>query len=229
MEIINKQQKFPFGPFDFMPTTKTCKFHLKGNETLGLEKIASRTKTTIVVKTTNNTATIECAKNVFYPIRVCYLINQYGEVRFSQDYDLLAGGSCEFDVYGGTWKCGFNGPNEEDEDFLQNFKVIQREKLVSGLGPQMTDEGSMTIGCHLFHRNPIKVCMLVSPRGKVYRPTTDKFRSEEFSYYNGGSMRAGMCGITISKDAAVEAGYWSCLVVKMNDEKLTTQIDKQFY
>lgn len=210
--------------FIYTNKTKTCKFQLKGNETLALEKIALRTNSTEVIKTLENTTTLECAKNIFYPLRVCYLLTQEGEILFSNDYVSFADGNCKFEVHFGNWTCGFNGPKEEDLDFVQNFEVIQYEKEIIDEEAKVAEDGSVSIECHLISRNQVKVCMLVSPSGIVFRPPTDQFKSEEFSYYGGGSLSYGDCGITFEKDVEVETGLWQCIIVKMNDEKFSTEI-----
>lgn len=203
-------------------TTKTCKFLVKGNETLGLEKIVIRTNSTIVLNTTEDTTKIGCAKNVFYPIRVCYLVSEERKILFSKNYDALAEGNCVFEVSPGEWTCGFNGPNAEDKDFVQNFRVFRHNKVISGF--TISDDGSLTMKCHLFNKNPIKVCMFVSPSGKVLRPTTNQFQSDQFSYYKGGTFREGDCVINFKTNHGVETGYWNCLLVKMNDEELSEEI-----
>lgn len=144
-------------------TVQTSKFHVKGNETLGLGKIVKRINSTVVLKTTEATTTIECAKSVFYPIRVCYLLSQEGDILFSKDYDALADGNCYFEVFAGEWTCGFNGPNAGDEDFVQNFAVIRYGKVYSGSAATIADDGCVRMECHLFQKNSIKVCMFVSP------------------------------------------------------------------
>lgn len=234
MEIMTKRNNprynnyyndgYDYQRFIYTNETKTCKFRLKGNETLGLQKIMLRTNSTEVIKTMENTATIECANNVFYPITVCYLLTQEGDILFSKDSVSFADGNCGFVVPAGNWTCGFNGPKEGNHDFVQNFEVIQYEKEIIDEKAKVAEDGSVSIECHLIYKNQVKVCMLVSPSGIVFRPPTDQFKSEEFSYYGGGSLNTGDCGITISKEAEVESGFWKCLIVKMNDEQLTTQI-----
>lgn len=211
---------------EFVSTTesKTCKFHVKGNESLALQNLIIRTKSTEVVKTGENTTRIECAKSVFYPITVCYLLTQEGDVLFSENYDTFANGNCAFVAPPGNWTCGFNGPKEGDADFQQSFEVIQYAGDIIDESQKVADDGSLTVECHLICKSPIKVCMLVTPSGKVFRPPTDQFKSEEFSYYGGGSLSTGDCGITFEKDVEVESGLWKCIIVKMNDEKLSTEI-----
>lgn len=186
---------------------KTCRFYVEGNEKLALAKIAHRTASTVVVKTTENTATIECAKGVFYPITVCYLMTQSGEVLFSEDYESLASGNCDLEVTPGDWTCAFNGPTEEDLDFFQKFEVVPVDKVVGGLVEAFYGDTTVTMKCHLFHKNPIKVCMFVSPSGKVFRPPSDHFKSEEFSYHKEGRWEEGQCDISLGEDVKLSMKF----------------------
>lgn len=204
-------------------TAKTCKFHLKGNETAEMDRIKSRTSSKILARTTGDTVKIICAKYVPYPIRACFLVTD-SDILFSNDLDLLQKGFCKFTVAPGNWTCGFSGPKEEDGDFLQRFEVIKYDSEIIDERVHVVENGTTTIECHLIYKDPIKMCIFLSPSGDYFRPTTDKFASEKFSYFDGGSLSTGDCGITFKEGVEVESGEWKCVIVKKNDKTLSTEI-----
>lgn len=207
---------------------KTCKFHLRGNKTLEKEKIVNRTQTTVVVKMIEDLVKIQCAKDVYYPINVCYLVLK-DDIIFAEDYSALADGNCEFWVPAGNWTCGFNGPSDGDTDFEQKFQVIQYKSEIVDEALNVVENGSVSMECHLIEKQPIKFCMFVSPSGKVYRPSSDTYKSKDYSFYKGGEMATGDCGVEFSKEFSktVESGDWKCVIVKTNDERLTAIIKKK--
>lgn len=200
---------------------RTCQFHV-ANE-LAKDKLIQRTNTTVIVKTIENKTKINCAMNAYYPLTFCYLSGESVMVRFN-DKDIL-NGKCTFEVAPGNWTCGFNGPNEdEDEDFVQHFEVKKYNTEVMDEAVIRHANGTTTIECHVFDRQPIKRCMVVSASGKAYRPTSDNFKSDSYSFYSGGSMGTGDCGVEFKQGVEIETGLWECVIGKMDGSMLSIVI-----
>lgn len=216
-----QEYNYRTGGYDRKTKIKTCTYQVKGNSTLAKERIVQRTKSAVVIKTTNDTVEINCAKNVYYPIHLCYLVDGQQMILST---DGGSDGNCVFRVMPGTWACGFNGPSEDGEDFEQIFEVIKYDRDIIDEALSVDEKGVTTLQCHLIDKSPIRFCMLVSPSGRVYRPPKDTFKSAEFSFYGGGQMVTGDCGIEIGVGLHVEVGIWQCIIVKPNNEKLTVEI-----
>lgn len=202
-----------------------CKFQLKSNSTRAKDELEARTRTTIRIQTVNNLETIQCASNLFYPLHLCYLVDNE-KFRFS-DGQGFEDGNCEFQVGPANWTCGFNGPSVEDEDFTQKFEVIKYETEAIDEKFTADEDGTVTLECHLIKKMPIKLCMFLSPSGQVYRLPTDKFKATggTYSYYSaGGKMMNGDCGIEFAAGVDVESGRWKCVIGKLNGEKVDTEI-----
>lgn len=200
----------------------TCLFYLVGDESESKAQLKSRTETKIEVRTTSDSATIDCVKNSYYPLTLCYLVTFDGLLFAAEEQ--IKEGRCSFEVSPGNWTCGFNGPTEQDKDFVQEFEVIKYEKEIIDAKVTMRADKSVTVECHYFNRQPIKVCMVLSPSGRVYRPPTDQFKSKEFSYYEDGSFMTGNCGVAFEVGFNVESGPWDCSIGKVNGDVLIARM-----
>lgn len=200
----------------------TCLFYLGGNESQSKAQLKNRTETKIEVRTTSDSATIDCVQNSYYPLTLCYLVTFDG-LNFAAEEQIKAG-RCSFDVSPGNWTCGFNGPTEQDKDFVQEFEVIKYDKEIIDAKVIVKGDKSVTVECHYFNKEPINVCMVLSPSGRVYRPPTDQFKSKEFSYFADGSFKTGNCGVAFEEGFQVESGPWDCSIGKINGEVLIARI-----
>lgn len=199
------------------PLNRTCTFHLIGNETLAKEKLLQRTQSTVLIKTISDNVLIDCAKNVYYPLTICYL-RQDNLVHFYDDHGEMLMGNCIFTVWPGNWTCGFNGPTKDDPDFVQNFEIIKYDSEIIEEQMKRTAKGTITLECHHISQATIKTCLFLSPNGKMYRLPSDNYNSTQFSY-NGRGFTAGDCGIELSKEIE-EPGNWSCIVQKTSNEQM---------
>lgn len=200
--------------FDF---TKTCKFQVAGRPEASLQNLMDRTSSVITVKTIKNRERIQCADNVFYPITLCYLTDDFGLYRYlrtSTDHEAMEEGNCGFDVSPGTWTCGFNGPTEDDLIIKQKFRVIKYNSEVIDEAVKRLSDGSTALECHLIGKRRIKSCAFQSPSGRFYRLPADNFTSAEYSYYDedGGTLMNGDCGIKFPENVEVERGSWLCAI-----------------
>lgn len=202
---------------------QSCKFRLEGNLTEQQDRLRDRTNSIIEMETFKEKETIKCADNIYYPIHVCYIVHSDGELLFSDNYDELEAGTCEFEVPPGNWTCGFNGPTIDDEDFSQSFEVVQKKEIIDE-GFTNREGGPTLLECHLTNKMPLKMCIFVSPSERVYRLPSDRFKSDSYSYYLGGNWTTGDCGIEFENIENLEQGNWKCIIGKMDGEMLTTTI-----
>lgn len=199
-------------------TSTTCHFLVDDPSGKALQRLKQRTESPVVIKTNNMKHTVDCVKNPPYALRLCYLVTSSG-LTFGKNTDLNLG-KCSFVVSPGNWTCGFNGPTEEDEDFSQRFQVIHY--TTEAIDEKVT-EGDVTLECHQINESPIDMCLFVSPSGKIFRPLSSSFSSTSFSFYKGGTMEKGNCGITLRGKAA-EKGEWMCSLRVKDGRTSSTKI-----
>lgn len=208
-------------------TSKTCKFLLEGSTEASLKNLMDRTSSVITIKTIKDKERIECAKDVFYPITICYLTGDHiDKLLISNNYEEMEDGRCAFEVGPGNFTCGFNGPTQSDMDYMQQFEVIKHDsEVIDGVSKAV--ENGTTLECHHIGGRPIKLCGFLSPSGRFYRVASDTFNSAEYSYYkeDGGSMITGDCGIKFPADVEVESGNWLCVTDPSLSVKSTTWIE----
>lgn len=108
---------------------------------------------------------------------------------------------------------------------MQEFEVIKYDTEIIDEKLTVSGNNATSLECHYIEMSPIRVCALVSPSGVVYRPPTDDFKSDRYTFYTGGKMSNGDCGIEFGPDVEVEKGLWKCIIVKMNGEQLSTLIN----
>lgn len=204
--------------------TTNCRFIVRESEEAGRARLDERTKSNLVFNTVLYKTRVACAENVYYKLSLCYLVHSSGEVIFNGDRTALDIGNCFFEVQPGNYTCGFNGPTPDEEDVMQRFQVIRHKSQLINEQWRVNEDGSTTLECHWLEKRPVNQCFFVSPSGEIYRLTSDKFKSDRFSYYNGGSMKNGDCGITFAPGVAVEENSWSCMVLDSFNTKHVTEI-----
>lgn len=184
-----------------------------------LESLKERQKTTIQIKTMEDSYRVPCVKKAPYPLTECFLITDNG-VDFNTDYDNLKKGYCEFNVNPGNWTCGFNGPKPDDDPLTQKFSVWRYNREMIDEAVTLNEDNTTSLEVHHIYQEPLKTCMFLSPSRKLYVLPSDNFKSAGHSFF-GGKMYNGDCGIKLSEQN-YEEGVWQCIVRKKeNDRQLT--------
>lgn len=197
--------------------THQCQYYLGMTKFVESRKI--KAESDIPIDTMEKNVTVECVNYAPYPIRRCYLQSEFMPLfQFSADHEEMAHGNCRFNVdldkqidekkdKNWIFNCGFNGPNTDDPDFIQPFRVRYFEnKVIDG----KVDTAGNTLECHFIYRTAIKSCVFVSPTKKIISVPSDSYKAEDFDYHGAGFSK-GACGLKLKKEN-LESGQWTCFI-----------------
>lgn len=205
---------------DFATITKNQTCHFYVSSSMKTENSVQGSPARKVIKTMDDTVTINCATEMDYPIEMCYLFIKQGMTMTT----INTPNHCEFVVPAGNWTCRFNGRTAEEDDVQQHFEVIQYDTAIIDGAVTRTQEGKLRMECHYIRNVPIQHCLFVSPEGKIFRPRKNTVKGS--SYSAGAELSTGECSIEFSQEVKVDRGDWTCNIITMEGEKLRLTVNQ---
>lgn len=231
-ELLKPIDPHYFGVWKMNYKGNECRFNVKPNDK----------DPSIVLRTMGNNATIECARNLTYPLKRCFIKNLTGDKVEFQTKQQLQSRKCEFTKPATEspteWLCGYNGPLEKDPDVIVKFTVQkERTRLVDASVEILDDKNFDNIKTVIatvseINKTSLEHCLVVGPSGRIFhlRANQAEIKEEEadqgvVSPYGSG-LEAGNCGMQLN-DVVDPVGNWYFMVVTQDGEKLTTTYEMQ--
>lgn len=213
-----------------------CIFHLDSFPEVEINSLRSRVLVPQTVHSIQQQFSIQC-EEAPYKLSYCYLRFPDNQIQYAEPsmFVLTSGlGICRFDfvpIQDGRFTCGFNAPDENGPDIVQDINVHYHPVLDIEATPKevfVSKNETFSLLCRVVTDDPIQSCMFISPTGVIYNLPKTIFKSSSYSYFGRG-LHNGDCGIEFTAPDAEENlpefGNWTCDVfLKINNANLKAKI-----